>query len=68
MKRICKDCIYYAQTSVMKDGGCVTVQPHGECRRNPPVVTLLENWDTRTNWPGVEDGDWCGEFKGATSS
>lgn len=37
----------------------------GFCRRYPPKVSLVrdgDDFDPRTNWPEVGDGDWCGEY------
>ena len=63
----CVECAYYAPAYIHdKDGRHVTLT-HGECRRNPPVSTVLKDaeglWVYSTDWPGVVDGDWCGEFK-----
>lgn len=60
----CKTCLYYASS-----GG-----KQGRCRKYPPRVTsvpkLLVHKGTadeyttvpKTEWPIVEQSDWCGEF------
>lgn len=46
--KACIACHYY----------CKKTSKFGECRKQSPSVDR----DGITNWPRVEDSDWCGDF------
>jgi hypothetical protein len=47
---VCKDCAFFYV---------------GHCRRSPPQVVFEGSvmGRARTQWPEVDEYDWCGEFK-----
>ena len=55
----CKTCQFIHKSNENNVGG--------ECRRFPPqvncYVTPENGLDWSTDWPWVNDGSWCGEFK-----
>ena len=60
----CGDCCYFnfKSGSVDSDGDWKSGTIHGECRINPPIV-VAEGDSTVTEFPYVNDGWWCGQFK-----
>ena len=53
MKDKCEKCVFY-ETETEEDD-------YGICRRNPPE--LIEDDDGfSSEYPPVQDKDWCGEF------
>jgi hypothetical protein len=49
-------------------GGCLFFVPEerhrGECRRYAPRSSFVsEEVEGESEWPRVDDSDWCGEFE-----
>ena len=49
----CGDCLHYFRGGVGED----------RCRRYPPTITTDRYGHGESDWPSVEPGDWCGEWK-----
>jgi hypothetical protein len=50
----CESCAYFESDN----------DRNGECRKNAPIVAEMKGGDRLHGvfWPGVQAGDWCGEY------
>jgi hypothetical protein len=58
----CVTCMYYDR---LKAGGEAKAGSAGQCRRNGPVLSPInqKSYMIEGVWPTVRDDDWCGEWK-----
>jgi hypothetical protein len=52
----CAGCAFYIASAAAEGGA------EGKCHRFPPQVTPLGQVRAVSTFPGVGEGDWCGEF------
>ncbi|MDY3129912.1 MAG: hypothetical protein SOW20_07825 [Berryella intestinalis] len=60
LSRRCMTCAY---SEPPKEGSICGSDVAGICRRNPPVVAYGGDDRFYTEWPTVEEFDWCGEWR-----
>lgn len=61
--RLSKTCATCAYSNAPKEGSVCGPGVTGICRKNPPIVVYGGDNRFYTEWPTVEEYDWCGDWQ-----